>query len=91
MALFELTLKAAVIANDLESCRQVIVFAHDNKYAIQVDEETVWYAVLQTQIDRPMEGNYDIIRLLVEQEVIYRVKSQNDLGQALDRYLTNDG
>ena len=67
------------------------MFAHDNKYAIQVDEETVWYAVLQTQYDRPLEGNYDIIRLFVEQEVIYRVKSQNDLGQALNRYLTNDG
>ena len=70
-ALLIMTLKATLLANAIKGADTVIWFAKDHNYNLAVDDEVVWYIVSQRQAGRPMEGNYNIPKMLIVQEIAY--------------------
>jgi len=41
---------------------------------VTVDEQTVMHALFSTYPKQPFEGNYSLIRLLIQAEVSYAIK-----------------
>ena len=72
-ALFELTLKAAIACCDVNHAKTVLWFSKDHNYMVTIDEQTVMHALFSTYSDRRMDGDYSMLRMLVELEVTYRI------------------
>lgn len=47
------------------------MFAKEHNYVLAIDEETAWYIVNQRQPGKPMDGNFNIPRMLIMHEVAY--------------------
>ena len=52
----------------------VLKFAKESNYLLSVDEQIVWFAVQQTQLDMRLEGDFSMLRLLTTNEVRYEIK-----------------
>ena len=71
-----MTLKATLIVNAIKGADMVIWFAKDHNYNLAVDEEVVWHIVSQRQPGCPMEGNFNIPKMLIVQEIAYEKSNQ---------------
>ena len=52
----------------------MIRFAKDHNYLLSVDEQTVESSLFATHPSRILEGDYRLMRLLIESEVSYRIE-----------------
>lgn len=48
-------------------------FSKSHTYLVSIDEQTVMYALFNTYLGGDMEGDYKLIRLLLQLEVTYRI------------------
>ena len=53
----------------------MLAFAKEHGYNIMVDEETIWWLVHQRQPGKPMEGNFEICKMLIVKEIGYKITS----------------
>ena len=72
--LLELALQASIISNEVDCAREILKVAFANTYLLSVDEQTVWFAVQQTQTSMGKENNFSMLRLLLSYEVRYNIR-----------------
>ena len=70
----ELTLKATVVGCDTEQTKQVIRFAKAHNYRLTVDKQTVGSALSATYASQALQGDFRLIRFLIESELFYKVE-----------------
>ena len=71
LSLLNFTLKACVIADSVTETRKVISFAKLYNYKVHIDLESVCHIVKQILPGKPMHNNYEIVKLLIANEVSY--------------------
>ena len=49
-----------------------------------VDEETIWWLVHQRQPGKPMEGNFEICKMLIIKEIGYKITSAEKSNKIRD-------
>ena len=64
----------------------MIWFAKDNNYTLSIDEETVWHTVNQRQPGKPMEGNFNIPKMLIVQEIAYEKSDNSKKGKKMEDF-----
>ena len=72
-----MTLKASLVANNIKVADMIIWFAKDHNYSLAIDEETVWHTVNQRQPGKAMEGNYNILKMLIVQDITFEKITNN--------------
>ena len=71
--LLELTLKACLIAMEIEKADLVIRYAHNHNYRLlSLDEQTVQYMVKQTSPGNAFPNDFRKLTFLIEHELVYR-------------------
>lgn len=53
--------------------KTILWFSKNHNYLLSVDEQTAIHVLYATYPDRPLQGDYSIIRLLIELEVTYQI------------------
>lgn len=61
-----------------------MAFAKEHGYNIMVDEETIWWLVHQRQPGKPMEGNFEICKMLIIKEIGYKITSAEKSSKIRD-------
>jgi hypothetical protein len=72
-SLFELTLKATIACSDIDQTKTVLWFAKNHNYLLSIDEQTVMHSLFDTYPGKTLQGDYSLIRMLIELEVTYLI------------------
>ena len=72
-----MTLKASIIAGEKLAVKTVIKWAKSHVYNVHVDEEAIWYAVFSTLPGHAMEADFNLLNVLVSNEIVYHSMPTN--------------